>query len=328
MRRWTAGALAGQKQIAARLSREGIQLVPDFVYTRTFNGFAAPIDGRALALLERDPDVVGVYPVRAAYPGLALRGGASGAAVRGRQRPARRSAVCPASTARGDDRAARHRRRRDASVHPRPAARRHRRARPRRARRSRARTRTSRRGSSATGRRSPGLLVGSGGPGGIRGVAPGRLDPADPHRRLAAERRGRVRRLRPDRPAARRPRAGRRPGRGRRRARRRARRGHRRHRAVRRASRTGRSRARSPARHGWTRSSSSRRGTRARPGPSYGSIGGPGGAPAALTVGAADLRRETATVRVVVRAGLRVAARPGAAARRRRGAARAALAGR
>ena len=29
-------------------------------------------------------------------------------------------------------------------------------------------------------------------------------------------------------------------------------------------------------------------------GPGYGSIGGPGGAPAALTVGAADLRRETA----------------------------------
>ena len=53
MRRWTAAALAGQKQIAARLSREGIQLVPDFVYTRTFNGFSAPIDSRALALLER-----------------------------------------------------------------------------------------------------------------------------------------------------------------------------------------------------------------------------------------------------------------------------------
>jgi hypothetical protein len=41
-------------------------------------------------------------------------------------------------------------------------------------------------------------------------------------------------------------------------------------------------------------------------GPDYGSIGGPGGAPAALTVGAADLRRETATVRVVVRSGLDV----------------------
>ena len=68
MRRWTAAALAGQNQIAARLSREGIQLVPDFVYTRTLNGFAAPIDARALALLERDRDVAGVYPVRAAYP--------------------------------------------------------------------------------------------------------------------------------------------------------------------------------------------------------------------------------------------------------------------
>ena len=68
MRQWTATAVAAQKQVAARLSREGIQLVPDFVYTRTFNGFSAPIDGRALALLERDEDVLGVYPVRAAYP--------------------------------------------------------------------------------------------------------------------------------------------------------------------------------------------------------------------------------------------------------------------
>src|SRR5918994_1495002 len=54
MRQWTASALAAQKQIAARLSGEGIQLVPDFVYTRTFNGFSAPIDGRALALLDRE----------------------------------------------------------------------------------------------------------------------------------------------------------------------------------------------------------------------------------------------------------------------------------
>lgn len=68
MRRWTAAALAGQKQIAARLSREGVLVVPDFVYTRTLNGFAAALDARALALLERDPDVRGVYPVRTAYP--------------------------------------------------------------------------------------------------------------------------------------------------------------------------------------------------------------------------------------------------------------------
>ena len=68
MRQWTASALAAQKQIAARLSREGIQLVPDYVYTRTLNGFAAPIDSRGLVLLERDKDVLGIYPVRAAYP--------------------------------------------------------------------------------------------------------------------------------------------------------------------------------------------------------------------------------------------------------------------
>ena len=68
MRRWTAAALAGQKQIAARLSREGVQVVPEFVYTRTVNGFSAALDARGLALLERDPDVVGVYPVRISYP--------------------------------------------------------------------------------------------------------------------------------------------------------------------------------------------------------------------------------------------------------------------
>jgi subtilisin family serine protease len=43
-----------------------------------------------------------------------------------------------------------------------------------------------------------------------------------------------------------------------------------------------------------------------RAGPSFGSIGGPGGAPAALTVAAADGRPATPTIRVQVRAGLRV----------------------
>src|SRR5262249_43570435 len=39
-------------------------------------------------------------------------------------------------------------------------------------------------------------------------------------------------------------------------------------------------------------------------GPAFGSISGPGGARGALTVGAADLRRETEQVRVAVRSGL------------------------
>ena len=51
-------------------------------------------------------------------------------------------------------------------------------------------------------------------------------------------------------------------------------------------------------------------------GPSFGSIAGPGGAPAALTVGAADLRAQGSRVRLVVRAG------PARAARRRRAARR------
>ena len=68
MRRWTAAALASQSQIAARLSEEGIQLVPEFIYTRVLNGFSTPLDARGLAVLERDPDVVGIYPVRPAYP--------------------------------------------------------------------------------------------------------------------------------------------------------------------------------------------------------------------------------------------------------------------
>ena len=69
---------------------------------------------------------------------------------------------------------------------------------------------------------------------------------------------------------------------------------------------TGRSRARSRARRRLDTLVVVPAGNEGPAGPGYGSIGGPGGAPAALTVGAADLRRETADVRVVVRAGLRV----------------------
>jgi subtilisin family serine protease len=66
--RWTASALAAQKLLIARLRVEGVVVQPEFSYTHTFNGFSAAFDPRGIALLERAPEVAGVYPVRAAYP--------------------------------------------------------------------------------------------------------------------------------------------------------------------------------------------------------------------------------------------------------------------
>jgi subtilisin family serine protease len=302
MRRWTAAALAGQNQIAARLSREGIQLVPDFVYTRTLNGFAAPIDARALALLERDRDVAGVYPVRAAYPAslsAAQLHGPAFAAGAGR----RAELSIPGFSGRGVtialldtgvdithpfvrgqllegidllDPEGR------AIAHPHPSD----------------VTRLERHGTQMAG-----LLAGRGGPAGIRGVAPavsilpvriagwqpnaeggyavyGRtdqllagleraVDPDGDGDVVDAARVAVVGVIEPfasfdDGPVAR---------------------------AVEGATRLD-TLVVVPA------------GNEGPAGPGFGSIGGPGGAPSALTVAAADLRLETENVRVVVRAGL------------------------
>ena len=302
MRQWTAGALAAQKQVAARLSREGIQLVPDFVYTRTFNGFSAPIDSRALALLERDEAVFGVYPVRAAYPAALsaaeLRSEAfeSGGGRRAEVGIPRfdGSGVTVALLDTGVD-----------MTHPfirtrlldgldmlDPERRAIARAHPDEP------TRLERHGTQLAG-----LIVGRGGPGGIRGAVPGAsllpirvagwqpsseggfsiyartdqvlagieraVDPDADGDVLDAVRVAVVGVTEPfasfpDGPLAR---------------------------AIEGAARLD-TLVVVPA------------GNEGPAGPSYGSVGGPGGAPAALTVGAADLRRRTTTVRVVVRAGL------------------------
>jgi subtilisin family serine protease len=66
--RWTESAVATQKLLVARLRLEGVVVQPEFSYTHTINGFSAAFDARGIALLERAPEVAGVYPVRAAYP--------------------------------------------------------------------------------------------------------------------------------------------------------------------------------------------------------------------------------------------------------------------
>ena len=67
-RRWTKTALAAQKRLLFELTAHGVQPRVEFSFARVLNGFSAPLDPRAVALLERRPEVAGVYPVRVAYP--------------------------------------------------------------------------------------------------------------------------------------------------------------------------------------------------------------------------------------------------------------------
>ena len=67
-RQWTQAALSAQRLLIARLRVQGVLVQPEFSYARTINGFSAAFDARGIALLERAPEVAGVYPVRAAYP--------------------------------------------------------------------------------------------------------------------------------------------------------------------------------------------------------------------------------------------------------------------
>jgi minor extracellular serine protease Vpr len=67
-RTWTRSALAAQRQLLTELSARGIRPRIQFSFSRVLNGFSAPLDARAIAVLERRPEVAGVYPVRAAYP--------------------------------------------------------------------------------------------------------------------------------------------------------------------------------------------------------------------------------------------------------------------
>src|SRR5580765_6371422 len=65
-RQWTAEAYATQKQLLSELGLHGLRIAVEYSYARVLNGFSAAVDARTAALLERSPEVAGVYPVRVA----------------------------------------------------------------------------------------------------------------------------------------------------------------------------------------------------------------------------------------------------------------------
>ncbi len=75
MRAWSAAAVAQQEQFLARLSAVGARIAPEYRYTRVVNGFSARLDPTSAALLDDDREVIGIYPVRIAYPAQAAESG-------------------------------------------------------------------------------------------------------------------------------------------------------------------------------------------------------------------------------------------------------------
>ncbi|MGL6280681.1 MAG: S8 family serine peptidase, partial [Gaiella sp.] len=68
LRAWTRAARRAQERAITSLAARGLVILPEHSYVRVLNGFSAALDPRALPVLERDPFVEAVYPVRAAYP--------------------------------------------------------------------------------------------------------------------------------------------------------------------------------------------------------------------------------------------------------------------
>ena len=67
-RHWTAQALSAQQNVLLKLDTKGIFIKPELRFTRVLNGFSAVLDPSAVPVLERMPQVAGVFRVRAAYP--------------------------------------------------------------------------------------------------------------------------------------------------------------------------------------------------------------------------------------------------------------------
>ena len=88
-RRWTDQALSAQQDVLLKLNTKGIFISPELRFTRTLNGFSAVLDSSAASVLERMPQVAGVYRVRAAYPATVNATPVSAAARSQRAQPLR-----------------------------------------------------------------------------------------------------------------------------------------------------------------------------------------------------------------------------------------------
>jgi subtilisin family serine protease len=67
-RSWWTSAYAAQKQVIIKLAGLGVTIEPDYSFYLVVDGFSAELDSRAVALLEQLPEVAGIYPVRTAFP--------------------------------------------------------------------------------------------------------------------------------------------------------------------------------------------------------------------------------------------------------------------
>jgi Subtilase family len=65
---WTKVELSAQRLLLARIALQGVVVRADIRFTRVLDGFSALVPQSVVPLLERDANVAGVYPVRAAYP--------------------------------------------------------------------------------------------------------------------------------------------------------------------------------------------------------------------------------------------------------------------
>ncbi len=73
-RGWTRSARQAQQEVLNGLALKGAPIEPEHSFYRVFNGFAAPLDTRSLAVVVTSPDVRGVYAVRAALPAAVAPG--------------------------------------------------------------------------------------------------------------------------------------------------------------------------------------------------------------------------------------------------------------